>query len=113
MDAITITDLALSLRIGASEEERRNAQKVLVSVTLSLPLEDAGRRDDVRQGIDYEAVCRDLRALAHDERKTIERLAEDAAAMILRHYRPESVEVTVAKFPPIGAASVRCTIRRK
>lgn len=112
MDTITITDLVLETRMGVPEEERRSPQKVLMTVVLHLRLEDAGRHDDVRRTVDYDAVCRDLRALAGTERKTIERLAEDAATMILRRYQPESVDVTVTKFPPIGAASVQCTIRR-
>lgn len=112
MDSLSIHDLELWTRIGVPDEERKTEQKVLVTIELIGDLSPAGKTDDVTRGIDYETLVNDVRVLATTERKTIERLAEDIAAMILKSYKPQSVKVSVFKQPLPGVRGVKATITR-
>ncbi len=112
MDTLILRDLELLTRIGVTDEERRTPQRVLLSVDMAVDARTAGKSDNVTQSIDYAAVAEELKTLAKTERKTIERLAEDAATMILERFRPASVTVTVTKFPPLGTRQVELKITR-
>ncbi|OGJ59933.1 hypothetical protein A2881_02255 [Candidatus Peribacteria bacterium RIFCSPHIGHO2_01_FULL_55_13] len=112
MDTLTITDLELWTRIGVPDEERKAEQRILVTIELQGDLSPVGKSDDVSKGIDYEMLTNEVRALAKTERKTIERLAEDIAAMIIALYNPESVKVSVWKEPLPGVRGVKATITR-
>ncbi|MBM3227530.1 dihydroneopterin aldolase [Candidatus Peribacteria bacterium] len=112
MNTLTIHDLELWTHIGVPEEERKTEQRILVTIELLSDLSPVGKTDDVTQGIDYEQLVHDVRVLAKIERKTIERLAEDIAAMILKSYKPESVKVSVLKQPLPGVRGVKATITR-
>ena len=111
-DVIAIDDLALWLRLGITEQERAAEQCVLVSVSMPVDYSKAGRTDDLADTIDYAAVAADIRALAKTERKTVEKLAEDIAAAVLRSRPLSSVTVTVRKFPLPDAKGVSLTITR-
>lgn len=111
-DRLSITDLELRTRIGVTEDERANDQRLLVTVEMETDAAKVALHDDVMAGIDYGVVAADLRELAQSERKTIERFAEDAAAMILKKHRPPTVTITVKKFVIPGTADVRITITR-
>lgn len=112
MDSLFVKDLELWTHIGVPKEERDSEQLLRVSVELFTDLSSVGRKDDLKKGIDYEAVVKDIRKLATTERKTIERLAEDIAAMILKKYKPFAVEVSVEKRPIPGMKSVSVTLGR-
>ena len=112
MDTLSIHDLELWTRIGVPEEERKTEQKVLVTIELISDLSPVGKTDDVMQGIDYETLVNDVRLLAKTARKTVERLAEDIAAMVLQSYKPQSVKVSVWKEPMQGVRGVKATIVR-
>ena len=112
MDTITISGLELWTHIGVPEEERALEQRVLVDIVLRADCTEVAKTDDVEQGIDYFAVYNDVRNLAKEERKTIEKLAEDIASYILEHYRPEQIEVVVKKFILPGTEHVSVSIVR-
>ena len=97
-DLITISDLELQSHIGVSDDERSQPQRILVTVEMSLDTSAAANDDDVKKSINYFDVTQDLKLLAKTERKTIERLAEDTAAMILKKHQAKDVTVTVKKF---------------
>jgi len=109
-DRIRITDLELWTRIGVPEDERMQEQRLLVSVCLQTDLRAAAKAD--APDIDYADLAAKIKVLAKTERKTVERLAEDIAALCLQGKNAESVEVTVTKFPPLGAKEVAVTIVR-
>lgn len=108
MDYIFLKDIDVWTRIGVPEAERAKAQRVLVSIELCGSLQKIGTTDDVSHGTDYAAVTDAVVQLATMERKTIERFAEDIAAVILKNFKSESVKVTVCKKPdlPLEAACV-------
>ena len=108
MDSIFLKDIEVWTRIGVPEAERAKAQRLLVSIELYGSLHTVGTTDDVSCGTDYATVTNAVIKLGAMERKTIERFAEDIAAIILKKFTPESVKVTVCKKPdlPLDAASV-------
>ena len=107
-DILTISGLELWTHIGVPEEERIQEQRLLIDIALHL--ESKGNADEV--SIDYEKVAQDIQALGKTERKTVEKLASDIAEMILKKYSPESVTITVKKFPLACAEHISLTILR-
>ncbi|MBI3618464.1 dihydroneopterin aldolase [Candidatus Peregrinibacteria bacterium] len=112
-DFLTITDLELWTRIGVTAEEREAEQRLLVTVAMECETSAAGASDSVDQSIDYVAVRNAIVELGKIERKTIERLAEDVASLVLEKFKPDAVEVTVKKFPCGDTGEVSIAIERK
>lgn len=113
MDLLHIKDLEVWTHLGVPKAERAQEQQVLVSLTLSLDTKRAAKEDILTRVVNYEALSSDIRKLAaKGERRTIERLAKDIANLILKKYKPESVTVTVKKFPLPSAQEISITITR-
>ena len=93
--------------IGITDEERTKEQRLLIDLTLHTTI--AG--SDLIS-IDYEKVAEDVRALGKEERQTIEKLATDIADTVVKKHHPESVTVTVTKFPLPGTKHISLTITR-
>ena len=95
----------MTSRRGAEDERAADAERRV-----------AERGDGVAHRVgegEQKAVVRDLRKLATEERKTIERLADDIARMILTTYKPERVTVTVRKFLIPGVREICFTVTRR
>ena len=56
-DCITISDLEVPCVIGVDGWERRLPQTLLVDVSLSVDLSQAGASDDLRATVDYRELC--------------------------------------------------------
>jgi 7,8-dihydroneopterin aldolase/epimerase/oxygenase len=112
-DLIRIEELELRTHIGVPAEERAKEQRVLVSCSLILSTKEAAKTDDHHRSADYAALIEGIKKLAMTERKTIERLAEDIAALCLKERNIEAAEVTVQKFPFPDVKEVSVTIGRK
>ncbi len=112
MDSIRLTDLSLWTRIGVSEKERAKEQRLEISIELRSGLRAAGTSDDVTKSIDYQAVSDCVLELGKTERKTVECFAEDCAQTILEQFKPESIVITVRKFPLPQAKNIEITIER-
>jgi FolB domain-containing protein len=111
-DRLTITDLELWTRIGVPEKEREAEQRLLVTVEMHLDVSAAAQQDDVTKSVNYADVSNEIRALAKTERKTVERLAEGIAQMILKKWELKSIVVTVKKFAIPGSRFVEISITR-
>ncbi|MBI3881859.1 MAG: dihydroneopterin aldolase [Verrucomicrobia bacterium] len=115
MDSIIIRDLAVSFRVGVPDEERRDAQKLLLTVELHHDFTAAAAGDDLTKTIDYFAVSRRVIAFGDGrEWKLIEKLAVDVAAMLLKDFGAHAATVEVKKFilPEARYVSVRLTRER-
>lgn len=112
MDTILIQDLEVRTHIGVPDKERETEQTLNVSVWIHTDCSAAAQSDDVTDTIDYAVVAKEIESLATTERKTVERLAEDIAQMILRDFKPESVSVSIDKFILPNAKRVSITINR-
>ncbi len=115
MDLLSLTNLEVRTRIGVSDDERKESQRLLVSVELPVDAAKIARDDAVDATTDYAKICSDIHILAATERQTIERFAEDIAALLLQKYVTQ-VTVTVKKspadLPTLGEASIRITRSR-
>lgn len=98
MDRIEIRELLVRCVLGVDDEERREMQDVLVSVTLHADLRRAGESDRLEDAIDYRAVKKEVMAAAEGSRhRLVEALAERIAALCLAHAGVRRVDVRVEK----------------
>lgn len=98
MDKVHIRDILLRCIIGIYEEERKNKQDVLISVTLHADLKEAGLSDDFTKTVDYKAVKQQILDLVENsEFFLVEALAEAIAQVCLKFERVEQVDVLVEK----------------
>ena len=116
-DEIHIAGLALDVRIGVTEREREQPQRVTVFLTLRQANGFAGLRDRVERTINYSLVCATVRQMATDSppRQLIETLALDIATLILACFSScTEVDVELRKYilPDTDYVAVRLTRRR-
>src|SRR5512146_336992 len=98
MDRITIKELLVRCVLGGDDEERREMQDVLVTVTLHADLRKAGQSDRLEDAVDYRAVKKEVLAAAEGSRyRLIEALAERIAALCLGHAGVRRVDVLIEK----------------
>lgn len=80
MDKIHIRDILLRCIIGVNDDERREKQDVVISVTLHADLSKAGASDDFADTVDYKAVKQRIVALVEKSSYyLVEALAEAIA----------------------------------
>lgn len=113
MDRIAVRGLVVPVRVGVTPEERREPQEVRIDLELHLPLEEAGRSDDLGDTLDYSQVTSSVAELVGaSEAKLLEHLAERVAETLLGSPDVEGVTVEIAKMRPpvperVEAISVR------
>lgn len=114
MDSIFLRGIKLSTRIGVPAAERAVPQNLTVDIELFTSTRKTAETDSLSLGIDYAAVTALVESLAGTERKTIEKLAEDIATLLLEEFKPEGgVKVSVWKKPADLAIDAACiTIHR-
>jgi 7,8-dihydroneopterin aldolase/epimerase/oxygenase len=98
-DQVAIAELELHARIGVSDEERAQPQRLTISITMWPRRAFGELRDDIRNAVDYAAVCHDVKELVRArEDKLIETLASAAAEHLLRCYPLKRVRIELRKF---------------
>jgi dihydroneopterin aldolase len=111
---IAIADLEVFCRVGVPRSERAKPQRLLLTIEMDFNLAKAAKSDDVRDTIDYYAVCELLADFTGARSwKLMEKLAADVADLILFEFKPRSVTVEVKKFPVPQAKHVSAQITRK
>ena len=111
MDSIAIAGIDMLTRIGVTDAERSAPQQITVDIELYTDLSRAGQSDAIVDTIDYAAVVTKVQEAASGERNTMERLAEDIAARLLKTFRPKAVDVSITKniLPGISGATITIT----
>ncbi|MBI2440692.1 MAG: dihydroneopterin aldolase [Lentisphaerae bacterium] len=113
MDQIRLSRITLNTVIGVNPRERKTPQPVNVDLTLHLDLRAAGRRDRLRDTIDYAALVQRVRKVASKSHfRLLESLAEALAGLCLREKRVAAVDVTVEKPQALPGIGVAVTISR-
>jgi dihydroneopterin aldolase len=113
-DAITITDLEVLARVGVPDGERAEPQRLLLTVEMEQCFAKAAAGDDIEATIDYHAVTMAVTELAENgEWRLIEKLAADAAALVLAKFQPDCVRVEVKKFILSETRHVSVRIERR
>ena len=99
-DLIRVVDLEVFAYIGVPDEERREKQRLLVSIEMSCDsFAPAAKRDDIALTVNYDDVCQRVKRIAAERpRKLIETLAEDVAAELLRIFLIQKVALEIKKF---------------
>jgi D-erythro-7,8-dihydroneopterin triphosphate epimerase len=114
---ITIHELAARCIIGINDDERREKQDVLVTVSLYADLQAAGKNDRIEDTVNYREVKKNV--LARVEKSSfqlIESLAESVAEQCLAEQKVHAVRVIVEKPSALRFArsvSVEITRDRK
>ncbi len=99
MDRIIIKDLEVDAHIGVTESERKQAQRLLITVEMERDLTEAGRRDAEASTTRYDIVADVIRKLVTERpRKLVEAVAHEIAETILTRQMAHAVTVEVKKF---------------
>jgi len=110
---ISIVDLEVFYRVGVTEAERVNPQRLLLTVEMDCNFTAAAKSDNIADTIDYFAISQRLLKFGEGRSwKLIEKLASDVADLILLGFRPRSVSVEVKKFPIAQARHVSVRLTR-
>jgi FolB domain-containing protein len=98
MDAVFIENLRLDCRVGVTDEERRQPQKVILDVTLTLDLSHAAASEKIEDTVDYREAERQFSEfVSNGEFVLLESLAEGIASLALKRFEVERVVVRVRK----------------
>lgn len=113
-DQIFIRGQKVSTHIGVPDEERENAQELVVHTRFSSLLQSHPFNDQIDQTVDYHAVYLRINEVAASKpRQLIETLAEDLASMILAEFQIAEVSIEIEKFILPNTQSVGVSITRK
>ena len=114
-DEIHVSNLALHIHVGVTDEERARTQHLTVSMTIRPVRGFADLQDRIENTVNYSAVCAAVRALtATHPRRLIETLASEIAGTILARFPVASVDVELRKYilPDTEYVAVRLTRHR-
>ena len=114
-DTIEIRRLRVRTHIGVPDEERAEAQTLLITVRMVPSQGFAGLGDEISHTIDYHAVTLEIQALAAARpRRLIETLAVEIADHLLVCHPLSSVAVSVEKhiLPDTECVAVHIERRR-
>jgi dihydroneopterin aldolase len=97
-DLIRIEGFRILCHLGVLPEERAREQEIIIDAELTIDLRRAAASDDLRDTVDYAAVCRTLQAVARRRRYClIETMAETMASEALRSFALDRVRIRVTK----------------
>jgi dihydroneopterin aldolase len=113
-DLIRIVDFEVYAHIGVPEEERRNAQRLLISMEMTVAtFAHAAKTDDLSRTINYYDVAQRLALItAKRPRKLLETLAEEIATEVLKSYPMQKLTLEIKKFILPGTQYVSVKIER-
>lgn len=98
-DAILVSGLELSARVGVPPEEREEPQRLTVSLRMIPRSDFSDLRDDLVNTVDYFELTRRVRRLAAERpRRLIETLVVEIAESVLREFAVAEVEVELRKY---------------
>ena len=98
-DAIHVEQLELFARMGVTDTERSNPQRLTVSITIWPKEQFDFLSDDLTRAIDYSAVCMAVREfVATRSDRLIETLAAALAEHLLHLFPIQQVRLDLRKF---------------
>lgn len=99
MDKIILKDLEIYAYHGVAQEEKAIGQKFILTVELSLNLEDAANDDDLQKTVHYGILCSEIEQVFKDKKyDLIEAAAMAVIKQIFKSYLAvEGVRVLVKK----------------
>ncbi len=114
MDIIFIRGLKCETTLGVYDWERVSLRPVLLDLEIGATSPDAFEHDSTKGLMNYDGISKRLtEALKTLHYKTVERLAEHVAHVVLREFHAPWVKVTVGKPGAVrNAAMVGVTLTR-
>ncbi|MFL6514601.1 MAG: dihydroneopterin aldolase [Chthoniobacterales bacterium] len=114
IDLIHVEQLEVGARIGVTDEERADPQRLTISVTLRSKADFDRLEDDIQQTINYVDVCAKIKTMAMSRQwNLIETLASEVASHLLANFPMNTVEVEVRKFVLPNTKYVSATVHRQ
>ena len=112
-DEIHIEQLDVFTRIGVSEEERANPQKLTVSISLWPYQQTSDLADHIGRAVNYSTVAEETKDFVRDQSLSlIETLADRLANHLLKSFPIQRVTIELRKFALQDAKYVSVTITR-
>ena len=115
MDRIIIRAARFPAHIGVTEEERAEAQELVLDISMAFNTRPAGQSDDFSQTVCYTTVVDAVEQILTRPFHLIEAVAEAIAKQVLVDHPVEEVFVRVAKpgaFPGKSIAHAAVEITR-
>jgi dihydroneopterin aldolase len=112
-DEIHIEQLEIAARIGVSDEERANLQRLTVSISFWPYQQVHDLADKIDETVNYSAVAEAARSFVRDQSvNLIETLADRLAKHLLKSFPMQKVAVEVRKFALEDAKYVSANVKR-
>jgi dihydroneopterin aldolase len=114
-DLIRIVDFEVFAHIGVTEEERRAAQRLLITLEMTVAsFAHAAKTDDISRTVNYYDVAQRLALITSKRpRKLLETLAEEIATEVLKNYPMQKLTLEIKKFILPGTQYVSVKIERQ
>lgn len=110
---IRISELELRTRLGVTEAERAQPQRVLCNITL-LPDRAENLQDQIDATVDYAAVAGLVRQISNaNVYRLLETMAEEMTAQIATRFEVRWVTIELRKFALRDASYVSVTSSRE
>ena len=104
-DKVLINDLTVDAILGILPEERVQAQRVVISLTIFTDTQPAAKSQNIADTVNYAELSSQAAQLTVEgEYLLIESLVEDLAALTLDHPTAKAVTVRVEKPQAVSAA---------
>ena len=104
-DKVLINDLTVDAILGILPEERVQAQRVVINLTIFTDTQPAAKSQNIADTVNYAELSSQAAQLTVEgEYLLIESLVEDVAALTLDHPTAKAVTVRVEKPQAVSAA---------
>jgi dihydroneopterin aldolase len=110
LDRLRIRGIVCRCRIGVTEEERREPQRVEADLEIDADLTEAGRTGQIARTIDYRDLCDTVRGLLESGRfSLLESAASRTLDAVLERFAVPRAAVRLRKFvlPDVAHVEVR------
>jgi len=113
-DYIVLTGLKVSCNIGIFDWERKQKQRVLISLKIPCDARKASQRDNIADAVDYKKIAKITISFVKKSRfYLVETLAEKLADLLLKTFQLNEIDLSVSKPTAIrGSQNVGVKIRR-
>jgi dihydroneopterin aldolase len=112
-DSIHVEQLEISARVGVTEAERSQPQRLTVSLTMWPRSQIVDLADNIQDTIDYSHVCDATKEFVRDRSyKLIETMADRLAGHLLKQFAVQRITIELRKFVVPDAKFVAVTITR-
>lgn len=112
-DCIRVEQLEVFARVGVTDGERANPQRLTLSITAWPTSGFENLQDDITRAVNYSAIAVKAGEFAREHSaKLIETLAAELAAHLLQIFPIQQIEIELRKFVLPDAKYVSVTITR-